>query len=142
MGVVIRFNPGRNVHPIAAEQMVGFVSIAVGEMRNGEPVLEQFTDHYSALIAHTVLFTVATIVPAAVSSNSLASLMATATKSGLPEELRALNKDVEMLHGRLAMLGIVGLAGVEFLRGGSALFAWSNLLGLWQSAASLVGASS
>jgi hypothetical protein len=84
--------------------MVGFTSCLIGEIKGKQTALEQFQLNSTAFILHVVLFTIATIVPAAISSNSLQSLMDTATKDGLPREIRFMHRDVEKVNGRAAMV--------------------------------------
>ncbi|KAF5833691.1 hypothetical protein DUNSADRAFT_9924 [Dunaliella salina] len=94
--------------------MIGFLTAALGEIFGGYSFLEQFADHPQSVLVTIALLTVATIVPVAkgTEGNYLRSLYDT---YALPEDL--FTEKRELLHGRLAMLGLISLITIELFKG-------------------------
>ena len=87
--------------------MVGFVSALAVEAARGEDLVAQLADGgVFWFIGAAALFSVASLVPL------FRGVDAPERSSGF------MTADAELLNGRFAMLGLVGLAFTEFLKGG------------------------
>uniref|UniRef100_A0A7S3RAS2 Chlorophyll a-b binding protein, chloroplastic n=1 Tax=Dunaliella tertiolecta TaxID=3047 RepID=A0A7S3RAS2_DUNTE len=98
--------------------MIGFLTAVTGEIFSGSSFLAQFADHPQTVLVTVGLLTVATIIPIAkgTEGNYLSSLYDT---YALPEDL--FTEKLERVHGRLAMLGLIGLITIELFKGSALL---------------------
>ena len=107
--------------------MLGFAAIAAAELSTQTPALEQFGSDWLGVALMSVTLSLASVFPKLVSGSSLADLHAAATSDNLKGEgiigtLAALfDTNAELWLGRLAMLGIAGLIGVEAVTGNTLL---------------------
>lgn len=88
--------------------MLGFVAALGAELASGETVAQQLADAPFPILVAFVAFAYASLVPIIKGAN-------------LKEAFGPLSPSVELLNGRLAMLGLVALVAVEYFKG-SALF--------------------
>lgn len=94
--------------------MIGFTSVALNEFSTHTPALDQFIASAPSVIAFSMLFTLATIMPKLVSGSSLKDLLAVASSENLKGEgvgalLALFDTNLELWSGRLAMFGLAGL---------------------------------
>lgn len=102
--------------------MIAFVAIALTEVTQHKGLLEQLQSYPGKTATLMVLISIASLIPKYVSGVSLRDLYDAATREGLPDNLKFFNRTHEVWVGRVAMLGITGLAAVEVLIKKGALF--------------------
>jgi len=97
--------------------MWAFLICSLQELLYGQSVVQQFQAHPVATVFLGLTLSVASVAPKYVSGVSLNDLQEAASRDGLPQALRFFNKTHEIWLGRVAMLGLVGLAGLELYLG-------------------------
>jgi len=95
--------------------MWAFLAAVAAEAASGRSVLEQLAAAPLSVVATVALIAVGSLAPKFASGVSLSSLIASASREGLPPQLRFFNKTHELWVGRVAMLGFVGLVGTELV---------------------------
>jgi len=88
--------------------MLGFLAAVGAEVASGESVFQQLSDAPVAIGAAFLAFAVASLVPILKGAN-------------LKEAFGPFTPSAELLNGRAAMIGLVGVLAVEYFKG-SALF--------------------
>merc|ERR1712086_131705 len=101
--------------------MLGFVAAVGAELSTGQTFSYQFWHNAPTVFFHFGIFAGASLMPAVMSGNSIKEIWTSAKKEGMPEGLEKYNADVELMNGRAAMVGMLGLFLVESVKG-SALF--------------------
>jgi hypothetical protein len=108
--------------------MLGFLAAALAERKDGTPVLEQLGGDWLGPLLLAVSLTMASIFPKIVSGTSLKELNEAATgdnlrgEGALGQALGLFDTNLELWTGRVAMVGLAGLAAVEAVSGGKAFF--------------------
>jgi len=103
--------------------MLGFVGIALTELKSSAPALEQVGSDVVGILLLALSLTFGSITPKMVSGRSLKDLHATATGDNLktdagPGQLLGLfDTNTELWTGRIAMIGVAGLILVEAVTG-------------------------
>mmetsp|Transcript_35007 Transcript_35007/g.88647 ORF Transcript_35007/g.88647 Transcript_35007/m.88647 type:complete len:193 (-) Transcript_35007:554-1132(-) len=106
--------------------MWAFASFAATELSSHTPVLEQFASGWAAAVLFSMTITFASITPKLLSGTSLKDLHAGATSDnmrgdGFNQVVALFDTNAELWAGRLAMIGVAGLAALETVQG-DALF--------------------
>ncbi|KAK9861974.1 hypothetical protein WJX84_009429 [Apatococcus fuscideae] len=97
--------------------MMAFFAGVVAERVGHKSIVEQAGQAVGPVILFMALISFASIIPKYSSGSSLKDLLETASRDGLPANLRFFNKTHEVWTGRVAMLGFLGLVGVELFLG-------------------------
>ncbi|KAK9822094.1 hypothetical protein WJX74_006649 [Apatococcus lobatus] len=97
--------------------MLAFVAGVVAERVGHKSIAEQAGQATTSVIFFMILISAASIIPKYSSGTSLKELTETASRDGLPANLRFFNKTHEVWTGRVAMLGFLGLVAVEVFLG-------------------------
>lgn len=101
--------------------MLGFVAAVAAELSSGAPVLQQSQQAAGPVLFTMMMLTGATIIPKFASRVPLSVLLAATSKDKMPKGLEMFDGVTELWTGRVAMIGLVGLAAVELYLG-KALF--------------------
>lgn len=101
--------------------MLGFFAAVGAELTTGQTAFTQFINHPFSVSFHWALFAVASVMPPFMAGKSLKLQLDSSKAEGMPEGLEKWNADVELLNGRVAMIGFASLVVLEGIRG-QALF--------------------
>lgn len=93
--------------------MIGFLAAVGAELSTGESLTTQWANHPFTVPFHMALFALASAIPAVVSGTPLSELLEAAQADKMSDRLKYFTADVELLNGRVAMLGITCLIAVE-----------------------------
>mmetsp|Transcript_6754 Transcript_6754/g.19429 ORF Transcript_6754/g.19429 Transcript_6754/m.19429 type:complete len:190 (-) Transcript_6754:5135-5704(-) len=97
--------------------MWAFAAMMITEASTHVPFLQQAETNYLSAISWTATIALASLAPKFASGNSLKNLHEAASRDGLPPVLSFFNKTHELWLGRVAMIGLVGTAAVEAIKG-------------------------
>eukprot|EP00884_Botryococcus_braunii_P003411 jgi/Botrbrau1/13070/Bobra.0187s0032.1 len=97
--------------------MWGFAAAAAAELATHKSVLEQLAIAPVGVLFTTLSIALGSLMPKFASGVSLQELQETCSREGLPPALRFFNKTHEIWLGRVAMIGFLGLVGVELVLG-------------------------
>ena len=95
--------------------MWAFAAAVAAEAASGRSVVDQLAAAPVSVIFTMLLITAGSLAPKFASGVGLGSLIASASREGLPPQLRFFNKTHEIWVGRVAMLGFTGLVATELV---------------------------
>eukprot|EP00199_Chlamydomonas_sp_CCMP681_P006390 CAMPEP_0119107140 /NCGR_PEP_ID=MMETSP1180-20130426/8395_1 /TAXON_ID=3052 ORGANISM="Chlamydomonas cf sp, Strain CCMP681" /NCGR_SAMPLE_ID=MMETSP1180 /ASSEMBLY_ACC=CAM_ASM_000741 /LENGTH=193 /DNA_ID=CAMNT_0007092583 /DNA_START=40 /DNA_END=621 /DNA_ORIENTATION=- len=103
--------------------MWAFAAMALAEVQTHTPALEQIGENWLSAVLLTTTILSASILPKLATGRSLKELLATATAEnmggdeGYLQVLKFFTSDLELMTGRVAMLGVVGLVAADLVKG-------------------------
>ena len=88
--------------------MLGFIAGAPAEIASGQPILTQWAELPFAVVAHIVIFSLASVMP---------RLQGEKTAKPESSEFGVWKASSELLNGRAAMVGMASLIIIESISG-------------------------